>query len=226
MCWPGLSSLASRSRRTAVRIPVSPRVRIEVVFSPDLYYQSVRADRCVCIRRRAIGFGWAGCPAMPPAVTSVRPDTGAALTGEAALLEFAVEWVAKRTGFPKSAIGHDKKFRDDLNLDLIKVGELVVLLSRKSKQRVRSDPGTLANATLAQLVASLQPGESGASPADIEPANSGLSDWVRPFRMMRMPAPIEREPARSFPASGMAILVAASDSPRVAAIADCCGKQG
>nr|WP_294543324.1 type I polyketide synthase [uncultured Rhodopila sp.] len=150
------------------------------------------------------------------AVAAVRPDTDAALTGEAALLEFAVEWIAKRTGFPKSAIGHDKRFRDDLNLDSIKVGELVVLLSRKSKQRVRSDPGTLANATLAQLVASLHPGEYCGSPAD----GRGLGDWVRPFRMMRMPAPIERDPARAFPASGLAIVVAKSDSPRVDAIAD------
>jgi enediyne polyketide synthase len=159
-------------------------------------------------------------PRSAAAVAAVRPESDAALTGEAALLEFAVEWIAKRTGFPKSAIGHDKRFRDDLNLDSIKVGELVVLLSRKSKQRVRSDPGTLANATLTQLVASLHPGESGGPPNDPAPAPSGLGEWVRPFRMMRMPAPIEREPARAFPASGLAIVVAQSDSPRVEAIAD------
>ena len=179
--------------------------------------------------------------APPTAVATIKPvpaagkpsltDADAALTDERALLEFAVEWIAKRTGFPKSAIGHHMKFRDDLNLDSIKVGELVILLSRKAKQRVKADSGRFANATLTQLAAALRPDDTGAVPTGAqgvvaEPAGHGFAAWVRPFQMIRMPAPIEHEPVRPVPSSGSAIVIVNRGNPHADAIAGALHQQG
>jgi enediyne polyketide synthase len=87
--------------------------------------------------------------AQPPAPSTAREE---APKDKDVLLAFAVEWIAKRTGFPTTATGLDLRMRDDLNLDSIKVGELVVLMAQKLGCALKGDRAYDLNSTLHQLV--------------------------------------------------------------------------
>ncbi|MSU64345.1 MAG: acyltransferase domain-containing protein [Pedosphaera sp.] len=181
--------------------------------------------------RRKAELQTAKTEASQSLVTSAATETKDAANDKDALLTFAIDWIAKRTGFPKSAIGPDKKLRDDLNLDSIKVGELVVLLSRKWKRTIQHDPASLSNATLNQLVSALlEQIESTSSSHEnrkvvFQPTES-LGEWVRTFRIAHAPAPIESQTARPLRTSGTAVIIAAETSPHAAAIADALRQKG
>ena len=164
----------------------------------------------------------------PPAAAT--PD---AANDKDSLLTFAINWIAKRTGFPPSVIGPDKRLRDDLNLDSIKVGELVVLLARQASRSFKGDPTAFANATPRLLVDALlaQESEGAAQTAgaavpklDALPV-AGLGDWVHTFRMAHAPAPIATEPPRPALGAGI-ILVAENETPRVVALAAALAARG
>jgi acyl carrier protein len=105
------------------------------------------------------------------------------------LLTFAIDWIARRTGFPKTSISPEMRLRDDLNLDSIKAGELVVILGRKLKREVSADSGAFANARLGALVdAFLAVQEESRTQRQSQRVSSlltapteGLEEWVRTF---------------------------------------------
>ena len=144
------------------------------------------------------------------------------------LLAFAIEWIARRTGFPKSAISPEKKLRDDLNLDSIKVGELVVLLTKKLGRRFDADPASVANSRISDLVeAVLSQTQNGGAGTDeaasrrvrLGPAD-GLAGWTRTFHMEFVSAPPTDSARLPLPTAGACVIVAEPDSSRARAIAD------
>jgi enediyne polyketide synthase len=143
-----------------------------------------------------------------------------------ALLAFAIDWIARRTGFPKTAITADKKLRDDLNLDSIKAGELILLLAQKLGRRLDMDPALIANARIAEavdavLAQSPPPGtEKAPEPAANLEVVPGLGDWTRTFRMSFVPAPRTGFGTSPLPKEA-AVIVAEPGSPCAAAIAAC-----
>ena len=70
------------------------------------------------------------------------------------------------TGYPESVITPDKRLRDDLNLDSIKVGELVVLMVKRANRNPKTILLLLANATLTVLVETLLQEQSYGSSQD------------------------------------------------------------
>jgi enediyne polyketide synthase len=163
--------------------------------------------------------------AQEPAAAGLEP---AAPEDRESLLAFALDWIAKRTGFPRATITAEKRLRDDLNLDSIKAGELIILLAQKLNRRLETDPAVIANARIADaveavLAQSRQPGAGAAAgPAaapELEPA-PGLEEWIRSFQMDFVPAP--RTDAGALPLSDDAacVIVAEAASPRAACIAD------
>ena len=72
------------------------------------------------------------------------------------ILDSVVDWIAKRTGFPTTSILPDMKLRDDLNLDSIKVGELVYTICKKLGKKTPADPSAFANIRLDKLISLVQ----------------------------------------------------------------------
>lgn len=143
------------------------------------------------------------------------------------VLAFAVDWIAKRTGFPKSSILPNMKLRDDLNLDSIKAGELTVVLSRKFKGKLAADPTTLANSRLADLIDVLQlnAGENNPENRSIgadeisPPKKDILARGVNAYRIIPVSAPLAAERSLSLPTGGTILLVCEPGCPRASEIA-------
>ena len=162
-----------------------------------------------------------------------KPD-GGTTSDHQSLLAFAINWIAKRTGFPKSVIAPDKRLRDDLNLDSIKVGELVVLMTRQANRTPKGDPAALANATLTVLVETLLREESlDASQGAAQDGRqnqlqsvAGLGEWVRTFRIIPAPVLIGEEMPQPLPASGTVVMVGEVKSPRAKTIAEALRQKG
>ncbi len=144
------------------------------------------------------------------------------------LLAFALDWIARRTGFPKSAIAPDKKLRDDLNLDSIKVGELAVLLAQKLNRSWEGDPSSAANSRISDLIEAVlarsQKRETDAQGTVTRGTGlgltGGLAEWRRTFRMEFVPAPLADSARFPLPWSGDRVIVAEPGSLRSQAIAD------
>lgn len=165
------------------------------------------------------------------ATTAIREET---TPDRDLLLTFAIEWIARRTGFPKTSISPEMRLRDDLNLDSIKVGELVIVLSRKLQQDMPLDPAMWANAQLGELVTSLESdlgrehsqqtlrSERKALLSSVE----SISSWVRLFCMEPIPVPVESETPLLLPSTGNAHIIGNQNCPRVQAIARALYQQG
>ena len=150
------------------------------------------------------------------------------------LLALALEWIAERTGFPMSALSPEKRLRDDLNLDSIKVGELVVWLTRKLNRPAIADPAAVANGRISDLVEAIlsrgpkrEAGEEAVSPGDFQagPADS-LGEWTRTFRMELVPAPLAKQAGIPLRKEGVCVIVAERNSSRAGVIADRLRKLG
>lgn len=158
-----------------------------------------------------------------PTARAGLPD--AAPVSQAALLDFALAWIAQRTGFAPAALHGDQRLRDDLSLDSIKVGELVLVLAHKLNGRFEADPASLANVRIRELVDIVferrQPagGASAVLAPDLPPAATpdGLEGWVRAFRMVKAEAPYAA--GSPLPPRGFCAVVADPASPRAQAIA-------
>lgn len=164
---------------------------------------------------------------QPPSPAPEAPGDAAA--GEPELLAFAVEWIARRTGFPESSIGPDRRLRDDLNLDSIKAGELLIQLSRRADVRLIGDLASLANATIRQAVeAVLNAADAGPEDAGTRGNTRALSfdrspsirEWVRTFAVRRTAAPLAAETPRPLPAGGSALVLSEASTPQAAAVAE------
>ena len=111
------------------------------------------------------------------------------------LLTFAINWIASRTGFPASGIAPDNRLRDDLNLDSIKVGELVLLMVKRANRTLKGDHGVLANESLSRLIDAIleqdsrdrPPGDAADSRQIQLPSVPGLAEWVHTFHVASAP---------------------------------------
>ena len=162
-----------------------------------------------------------GMPVVP------EPAPRAAADDRDSLLAFAIEWIARRTGFPKSAISPETRLRDDLNLDSIKAGELVVWLAQKLNRTFDADPSSVANSRISELVEAVLRAErkrktekSGtvAQKSRMESADS-LAGWLRTLPMSFVPAPLPEGPESLSSGNGTCLIVAAPDCLRARAIA-------
>ncbi|HTG02182.1 MAG TPA: SDR family NAD(P)-dependent oxidoreductase [Nitrospirota bacterium] len=156
----------------------------------------------------------------PQAAVAASPV--ARTTGD--VMEYAIAWIAKRTGFPAGSIKPAMKLRQDLNLDSIKAGELTISLSRKFNGVFSTDSSSLANATIAEIVEALQiptTGDTGKQ-ASLQNAplslDEGMPAPVRTFCIAPMPAPLSEEPARPLPALSRILVCAAPEAPPADAI--------
>lgn len=142
-------------------------------------------------------------------------------------LNLAVDWLTRRTGFPKEFITAETKLRDDLNLDSIKAVQLVLLLSQRLGREIPGNLSFLDNASLGQVVdaiinsASAELLVSGA----IENGRASLQVgslhlWVRTFYMEEMAVPLESDPRPSFPPNEFAAVIADPNCPWAPAIAN------
>ena len=142
-------------------------------------------------------------------------------------VSFAIDWIAKRTGFPKSSIAPEMKLRDDLNLDSIKVGELVFMICKKLNKKSPADPSAFANARLDKLISIIQKdfkSDDAAtddstdvatqSPADI----SGIENWIGTFQIEKISMPLSNETYLPFPKIGSALILGDEKDDRVIAV--------
>ncbi len=154
--------------------------------------------------------------AAPAGLHESKSDNATETFSVESMIDYAIEWISQRTGFPRSAIQPEMKLRDDLNLDSIKVGELVYNVSRKLKKQVPADPSGYANAQLATLINVIQNDFK-----DIEesqpistitsvtgaPAIPSLGEWIRTFQIENVPAPLSAEMFSRLPTRGKLYVV-------------------
>jgi enediyne polyketide synthase len=166
-----------------------------------------------------------GVATAPAAAETGRAQAPApAIQDEAAALALAIDWIAERTGFARDFISPDKRLRDDLNLDSIKSGELVLTLSRALGAQMPLDPGVLANATVRQLVSEIR-GYQGARAPE---AGTVASTWIRTLAVERVPASLEGE--RALPelggATGPTVVVGDPGCARAGRVAERLAAEG
>ncbi len=102
--------------------------------------------------------------------------------------------IEEQTGFPQNTLSMDLRLLDDLNLDSIKAAELVATAAKQVNVGGIVDPSTLANATLADVVAALeqvqpvkQPEVKTPTPVNLPSLQSSKAvatnsfNWVRNF---------------------------------------------
>jgi len=71
------------------------------------------------------------------------------------IMSRAINWISNRTGFSVSDIQPHMKLRDDLNLDSIKTGELIVEMHKALDTNSNISRATLANVTVSELIRQL-----------------------------------------------------------------------
>jgi len=126
-------------------------------------------------------------PTDTPAGKEVNAASAAAATGS--VTDMAIDWIAKRTGFPREFISPGKKLRDDLNLDSIKAGELALYLSKQLGRQLPLDLGIVANASIQQIADIIATNEGPAAPVE----GAQLERWMRSFGIDLLPAPLDKE---------------------------------
>lgn len=144
-----------------------------------------------------------------------------------ALLDYAIDWIVRRTGFPQEYITAETKLRDDLNFDSIKGSQLVLQLSQKMRRKLPKDPLALTNATLGQVVNAV--GHSDFVELHLTEhsmSSDSLQPWVHTFRMIKSNAPLENSAALPLPNSGSAVIVAEPGCPRAHALSKCLQNRG
>ncbi|MFB2892460.1 SDR family NAD(P)-dependent oxidoreductase [Aerosakkonemataceae cyanobacterium BLCC-F50] len=119
------------------------------------------------------------------------------------LSELLLNLIEERTGFLQKTLSMDLRLLDDLNLDSIKAADLVAALAKQVGVTGELDPSTLANATLADVVAAVgkaqpapQPKIQRVSPVVTDPEPTlkdsnqkiaEISHWVRNFAIEYVP---------------------------------------
>jgi enediyne polyketide synthase len=160
------------------------------------------------------------------AETKTEADQEETLATEEDVLDFVSKWIAQRTGFPIEMITPEKKLRDDLNLDSIKVSELVLVLMRKLECEVYIDHRRLVNACIGELVTVLYeerkkdrlPQLMIVKTQNASAAESKAANWVRTFEMGRVHAPLDAEQSTSLLKQGVSLIIGERGCPRAQAI--------
>jgi enediyne polyketide synthase len=166
-----------------------------------------------------------GLPASAPAPRQLAParaapSLAAASTGGAStatrLEERIVELVAERTGYRKESITLAARMLDDLNLDSIKAGDLVLSLAKEFGAAGRVEAGGLSTATLAEVVeavraaSSLEQAEAAGAQPSSKPAQERstlgesqrpVSTWVRNYGLKAIEQPLADEAPQLAPGS-------------------------
>ncbi len=114
-------------------------------------------------------------------------------------LDFAITWIAKRTGFPQSAISPEMKLRDDLSLDSIKATELILLLSEKLGIKSRVDPQPFSNQSLAWAIDKIEylAANQNDHSSLMESLHSSDKHWIKTFPMSWIKVPLNTEEVES-----------------------------
>lgn len=137
--------------------------------------------------------------------------------------ESLLQRVAARTGFAAASLQPGLRMVDDLNLDSIKVGELVAQTAGEFGVPGKIDPVQLANATLAEVAqrieaaavqndanVAVKPVQQPAQPASAAPS------WVRDFSLEWVPEPVPNLPASAL-ASTPLLVVGPAEAARAMA---------
>ncbi|MCP4689433.1 MAG: SDR family NAD(P)-dependent oxidoreductase, partial [Desulfobacterales bacterium] len=118
--------------------------------------------------------------APAPAIPEAAPAPAAPAGGANALEDFLLSEVERITGFPKDGLSLDLRILDDLNLDSIKAGDLVVQAGRFAGLDGKIEDLDLGSATLSDIrdAVALQMGEvETAAPAPaLEPEAPGMNE--------------------------------------------------
>jgi enediyne polyketide synthase len=154
---------------------------------------------------------------QPPA--ALVPPAGDQPAGD--LSERLLALVHQVTGFATDSISLRARLLDDLNLDSIKAGDLLVRLAREAGVRWPEHPSVLANASLAEIleaVARLQERTETAAAQRAEP-RVPAPEWVRNFSLQRVPAPLSPQcEGSSGPVARVHIVYAAEAAPLAQAL--------
>jgi enediyne polyketide synthase len=126
---------------------------------------------------------------------------GAAGTSVTGVLELVRSLVAERAELPCTAVQDESRLLDDLHLNSISVGQIVVEAAKALGLPRPTAPNDYATATLAEVAQSLESlaataGEAG--PQELGEYPPGVASWVRTFNVEL----VERERARSRAGSG------------------------
>ncbi len=115
---------------------------------------------------------------------------------------FAINWISKRTGIPVNRINPEMRLRDDLNLDSIRAGELVIVLAKQLKaDKAVADPSIFANAKIIDLVehVKLKSANKTEQENTVKEQVNVIDDtitsvpWVNSFLMEQLEYPIANE---------------------------------
>ncbi len=115
-------------------------------------------------------------------------DEAHAKPGEEDLESVLLSLVEKITGFPGTSLDLSMRLLDDLNLDSIKAGDLLVKVIKKAELTGRIEPRALANASLSEVLSTLEEAraESGGALKPVSgriDAGIEFQTWVREFKV-------------------------------------------
>lgn len=152
---------------------------------------------------------------------------------ENSLLAFAVAWIARRAGFSTAQVRKEQRLRDDLGLDSIKAGELVLQLSQEAGRPFVGDPASLANSRLSEVVGTiLKPPGAIEEPAAsafgnrIATGRPGGKGWVRTFGISLRPDPVGMGQPAPLPREGTFGVIAPASCPMAATFARTLSRRG
>ena len=156
----------------------------------------------------------ASMPAAKPSLDTPAPDgTRKAESNPPLLVESAssddgveatiVDIIQERTGFPRDTLTPELRLLDDLNMDSIKAGDIIATAARRLGALGPIDPASLADATIADVVAAVRQAKGGLAPgpatAPDQPMNAAAHDSPHgtgeptqaPRETSSMPAPAQ-----------------------------------
>ncbi|MFK8184467.1 MAG: SDR family NAD(P)-dependent oxidoreductase [Phormidesmis sp.] len=167
-----------------------------------------------------------------PADSSLSSDDATGLTsqppGKISVTQMLLNLVEESTGFPQSSLAMDMRLLDDLNLDSIKAADLVARAAKQLEIDGQLDPANLANATLADVVVTLEDFTTptpaavttAVSPA-IKPAQpAALSKWVRNFAVDYVEENLSERAPENWSQAKVRLVADDFNMPVVVALAD------
>jgi len=160
--------------------------------------------------------------------SSLAPSTAPSLAEDlqSRIEQRIIELIAQKTGFPLESLTSEMYLLNDLNMESIKAGELIVTVAREYGVTGLVDPAKLAQANIKQVasaIASVKEGSAASTPS-VSPIqqllshiekSSGVRTWVRNFIMVPELEPLSPSPIRPLLGSKTLILHEQSDSALV-----------
>jgi enediyne polyketide synthase len=131
-------------------------------------------------------------------------------------VDFAIGWISKRIGIPVNRIKPEMKLGDDLNLDSIRAGELVIVLAKELKAvKTIADPAVYANSRITDIIDQIEinakkEGEhQGLSNEQINVYDESIttSHWFNTFAMQSIEYPVNNETAHPLNAESKLTIV-------------------